>query len=170
MRVEQPLAKPDRHRRHFEQFVICEVDEHARRDEQRHPRLQVPERVRDRLPVGAQDQNAVPPSCDRAPERRVAVKDTVHDRRAPGHGEQLAAVQHALLHGLVRPHGAALVQQTVDQGRLVVVVVRDDGDVAEVHGRGYSSRERSAGRMCGGSGSTTGTSSDAPGEAPGGVT
>ena len=44
------------------------------------------------------------------------------------------AVQRALPHGLVCPHGAALAQQTVDQGRLAVVDMCDDGDVAEVPG------------------------------------
>ena len=48
---------------------------------------------------------------------------------------ELAAVQGALLHRLVRPHGAALAQQSVDQSRLAVVDVGDDGDVAQIHGR-----------------------------------
>ena len=45
-----------------------------------------------------------------------------------------AAVERALLHRLVRAHRAALAQQGVDQGRLAVIDMGDDGDVAQVHG------------------------------------
>ena len=64
----------------------------------------------------------------------------------------LAAVQRTFLHGLIRPHRAALAQQTVDQGRLAVVDVRDDGDVAEVHRSAALRRRRpdgaDVGRLC----------------------
>ena len=44
------------------------------------------------------------------------------------------AIHGALLHRLVRPHRAALAQQTIDQGRLAVIDMGNDGDVAQVHG------------------------------------
>ena len=47
---------------------------------------------------------------------------------------ELAAIHGALLHRLVRPHRAALAQQSVDQGRLAVIDMGNDGDVAQVHG------------------------------------
>lgn len=52
--------------------------------------LHVPERVGSCPPLGARDEHTVPPSCDRALERCVAVNDLEHDRRASGHSEQHA--------------------------------------------------------------------------------
>ena len=43
---------------------------------------------------------------------------------------ELVAVHRALDHPLVRPERAALVQERVDERRLAVIDVRDDGDVA----------------------------------------
>ena len=43
-----------------------------------------------------------------------------------------AAMHRALFHALVVAEGAGLAEQLVDQGRLAVIDVRDDGDVAEL--------------------------------------
>ena len=48
---------------------------------------------------------------------------------------EVVAVHRPLLHLLVFAEGAGLLQQPVDQGRLAVVDVRDDRDVAQFHGR-----------------------------------
>ena len=46
---------------------------------------------------------------------------------------QLVAVQRTLGHLLMLPEGAGLAEELVDQGRLAVVDMRDDRDVADVH-------------------------------------
>ena len=43
---------------------------------------------------------------------------------------EIAVVHHALFHHLIGAEGAALLQELVDEGRLAVVDVRDDRDVA----------------------------------------
>src|SRR5690606_15148532 len=49
---------------------------------------------------------------------------------------ELVRIHHPLGHLLVGAENAALVQQGVDQGRLAVVDVGDDGDVADVGSAG----------------------------------
>ena len=46
---------------------------------------------------------------------------------------QVAGVHHAVLHFAAFVQGAGLPQHRVDQGRLAVVDVGDDGDIAEWH-------------------------------------
>ena len=48
---------------------------------------------------------------------------------------EVVAVHRPLLNLLVLAERAGLLQQPVDQGRLAVVDMRDDRDVAQVHGR-----------------------------------
>ena len=42
-------------------------------------------------------------------------------------------VHHALLHDLILAKRAGLAEHLVDQGRLAVIDVRDDGDVTNLH-------------------------------------
>ena len=53
----------------------------------------------------------------------------------------------ALGHLLVGAEGAALAQQLVDQRGLAVVDMRDDRDVADIHGRGNLSGFRRGARV-----------------------
>ena len=56
---------------------------------------------------------------------------------------EVVRVHHPLDHVLVRGEGAGLAQQLVDQGRLAVVDVGDDGDVADrAHGVGVARKAR----------------------------
>ena len=80
---------------------------------------------------------------------------------------ELAAVQGALLHRLVRPHGAALAQESVDESRLAVIDMGDDGDVAQVHGCAVLLPIMGKGRTRGPSGAITLAPSKACGDAPG---
>jgi hypothetical protein len=73
--------------------------------------------------------------------------DDVDLRPAPAHRRVLrqdgdaplalerVGVHHALLHDLVLAKGARLSQHLVDERRLAVVDVRDDGDVPDLHSR-----------------------------------
>ena len=49
---------------------------------------------------------------------------------------QVVGIHGALGHLLVGAEGAALAQQLIDQRGLAMVDMRDDGDVANIHGRG----------------------------------
>ena len=53
---------------------------------------------------------------------------------------EVAGVEHALGHVLVRAEGAGLPEQRVDERRLAVVDVRDDGDVADIRADGHRLR------------------------------
>ena len=53
---------------------------------------------------------------------------------------EVAGVEHALGHVLVRAEGAGLPEQRVDERGLAVVDVRDDGDVADVRANGHRLR------------------------------
>ncbi len=104
-------------------------------------------------PLGGvdQEQDAVDhreDALDLAAEVGVARRvDDVDPRAAPDHrgalGEdrdaalalEVVGIEGALDQLLAGAEGAALLQQTVDQGRLAVVDVGDDGDVAQIHGR-----------------------------------
>ena len=83
-------------------------------------------------------------------EARPAVVDgrLLGEDRDPLLALQVARVEHALDHGLVRAEGAGLPQHRVDQRGLAVVDVGHDGDVAQV-GAG---RGRGRGRGHGGTG------------------
>src|SRR6185312_12807945 len=47
---------------------------------------------------------------------------------------EVVRIKRALHHLLIGTEGAALPQQRVDERRLAVVDVRDDGNVAKIHG------------------------------------
>jgi hypothetical protein len=47
---------------------------------------------------------------------------------------EVIRIERALGHTLVLAEGAGLLKQAVDQGRLAMIDMGDDGDVAEVHG------------------------------------
>ena len=53
---------------------------------------------------------------------------------------QVVAVERPLGHLLVVAEGARLAQEVVDQGGLAVVDMGDDGNVANIHGRGRVTR------------------------------
>ena len=57
---------------------------------------------------------------------------------------QIVAVHGAFRHGLVFPERAGLFEQLIHQGRLAVVHVSDDCDVAQVHERSAFEREVAA--------------------------
>ena len=76
--------------------------------------------------------------------RRV---DDIDARAFPHHGGafgqngdaalafELVQIHHALGDALILPEGAGLAEQLVDERRLAMIDMSDDGDVAHVHGR-----------------------------------
>ena len=100
------------------------------------------------------------PALDLASEVRVARRVDDVDLHAPvAHGRVLGqdrdallalevhGVEDALGHVLVLPEGAGLPEHRVDERRLPVVDVGDDGDVADVFARGHPPRVAARGSL-----------------------
>jgi hypothetical protein len=70
----------------------------------------------------------------------------------PRSRSMIIAVHRAFGHGLIFAEGAGLFQQVVDQRGLAVVDMRDDRDIAEVHGGPLKRKSIGVGRAVTGSG------------------
>ena len=61
---------------------------------------------------------------------------------------EIVRIHHPFGDALVLAEGAGLLEQLVDEGRLAVVDVGDDGDVAELHGPSKGKSPERGGTRC----------------------